>query len=82
MCCGARTIDILSREGKGFRDIWFSDIYKRYRNDGLIMHRENPLTIYGKPLYDSYCESCDNHDQNVRMMKLVRDYQLDAFIER
>ncbi|OPX30073.1 MAG: hypothetical protein B1H08_02540 [Candidatus Omnitrophica bacterium 4484_171] len=82
MCCGAKTIDILTKEGRGFGDIWFSDIYRRYRNDGLIMHRENPLTIYGKPLYDSYCESCDNHDQNVRMLELLGKYKLETFVER
>lgn len=51
MCCGAKTIGILDKQGRGLKDLWFSDTYRRYRNDGLIMHKENPLTIYGAPLY-------------------------------
>ena len=82
MCCGAKTIGILDKKGRGLRDLWFSDTYRRYRNDGLIMHRENPLTIYGKPLYETYCDSCDNHDQNMMMIDMLRVYGLDKFVER
>lgn len=82
MCCGAKAIGILNKKGRGFKDLWFSDIYRRYRNDGLIMHRENPFTIYGKPLYDEYCDSCDNHDQNIRMLNLVKKYRLAEFVQR
>jgi MoaA/NifB/PqqE/SkfB family radical SAM enzyme len=82
MCCGAKTVGILNKQGKGFKGLWFSDIYRRYRNDGLIMHRENPLTIYGKPLYEKYCDSCDNHDQNTKMLKLIKKYKLAEFVQR
>jgi MoaA/NifB/PqqE/SkfB family radical SAM enzyme len=82
MCCGAKTVGILDKGGRGFKDLWFSDAYRRYRNDGLIMHRENPLTIYGKPLYEKYCDSCDNHDQNTKMLKLIKKYKLAEFVQR
>lgn len=82
MCCGAKTIGILDKQGKGLKDLWFSDVYRRYRNDGLIMHKENPLTIYGSPLYEAYCDSCDNHDQNIMMINLIRGYGLEKFVER
>jgi hypothetical protein len=82
MCCGAKIVGILDKQGKGFKKLWFSDVYRRYRNDGLIMHRENPLTIYGQPLYNKYCDSCDNHDQNVMMIDLIKKYGLENFIQR
>lgn len=82
MCCGAITIGILDEGGKGLRDLWFSDVYRRYRNDALIMHKENPLGIYGKPLYGDFCDSCDNHDQNTMMIESIRKYELDKFVER
>ncbi|NOZ64167.1 MAG: radical SAM protein [Caldiserica bacterium] len=82
MCCGAKTVGILDKKGRGLKDLWFSDIYRRYRNDGLIMHRENPLTIYGNPLYEAYCDSCDNHDQNMMMIELLKRYNLFDFVER
>ncbi len=82
MCCGGKVVGMVDRQGKGLMDLWFSDIYRRYRNDGLIMHRENPLTLYGKPLYDAYCDSCDNHDQNMAMMNMLRECGLKTFVER
>lgn len=82
MCCGIKTIGILDKRGKGFKDLWHSDVYRRYRNDSLIMHRENPLTIYGKPLYEVYCDSCDNHDQNTMMINLLKECDLEKFVER
>jgi MoaA/NifB/PqqE/SkfB family radical SAM enzyme len=82
MCCGAKTIGILDGKGRGLRDLWFSDVYRRYRNDGLIMHRENPLTIYGQLLYNAYCDSCDNHDQNKMMINMLQENRLDKFVER
>jgi len=82
MCCGAKTIGILDKQGRGLKDLWYSDVYRRYRNDALIMHKENPLTIYGVPLYDAFCNSCDNHDQNMLMIELLDKYNLLSFVER
>ncbi len=82
MCCGSRMTGLLDKSGKNLRKLWYGDIYKRYRNDGIIMHRENPLTLYGKPLYDEYCDSCDNHDFNVEMINNIKKYDLIRFVER
>jgi len=80
-CCGMKVVGFL--EGKhGFKDSWYSDTYRRYRNDGLIMHKENPLDLYGKPLYDKFCDSCDNHNQNIRMIELLKRYDMFKFVER
>jgi len=81
-CCGARTVGYLNNDGKGFRDSWFSDTYRRYRNDGLILQKENPISLNGKTLYDKYCNSCDNHDQNNMMIELLKIYELLPFVER
>ena len=51
-------------------------------NDGLIMHRENPLTLNSVPLFDAYCDSCDNHDQNSWMIDLLNASGLMSFVER
>ena len=67
---------------KDFRTFWYSDVYRRYRNDGLIMHKENPVDMYGKPLYDKFCDSCDNHDQNITMIDWLKKYDLLRFVER
>ncbi|AJF61844.1 TPA: radical SAM protein [Candidatus Woesearchaeota archaeon] len=82
MCCGARMIGLLEKDGSGLKDVWLSDAYTRYRNDGLIMHKENPLTLYGRLLYDDYCDSCDNHDQNTMMVDAALNYDLLRFVER
>lgn len=82
LCCGAKAIGILKKPGKGFEKLWHSDAYRRYRNDGLIMHKENPITLYGKPLYDSYCDSCDNHLQNIQMIESIKLFGLEKFVER
>jgi hypothetical protein len=82
MCCGAKVVGILDEDGRGFKDLWSSEAYRRYRNDGLVMHRENPLTLYGNPLYEAYCDSCDNHDQNSMMLKDIRHFGLARFVER
>lgn len=81
MCCGRKVVGTLSTQSD-LRQIWFSDAYQRYRNDGLIMHRENPITLHGNPLYDRFCDACDNHDQNNTMLDLLRRYQLSGFVER
>ncbi len=80
-CCGVRHIGRID-EKKSFRDIWQSDAYTRYRNDGLIMHKENPVDMFGKPLYDPFCDSCDNHDQNTYMMETIKNFKIDRFVER
>ena len=80
-CCGMRKI-LFIKKGEGFKKAWYSDTYRRYRNDGLIMHKENPVDLFGKPLYGSFCESCDNHDQNTFMIGLITDYGLNKFVER
>jgi MoaA/NifB/PqqE/SkfB family radical SAM enzyme len=82
MCCGAKVVGILGEDGSDLRDIWYSDSYRRYRNDALIMHKENPLTLYGQPLYNSYCDSCDNHDQNNMMIDLLLSFDLMRFVQR
>ncbi|MFC1705465.1 hypothetical protein ACFL59_01430, partial [Planctomycetota bacterium] len=75
-------VGFLDAGGEGLKALWQSGAYRRYRNDGLILHKENPLTLYGQPLYSSYCDSCDNHDQNSAMIQLLRDYALLQFVER
>ncbi|MCM2325933.1 MAG: radical SAM protein [Candidatus Woesearchaeota archaeon] len=82
MCCGARMTDMLESDGHGLKEKWNAAAYSRYRNDGLIMHKENPITLLGKPLYDSYCDSCDNHDQNMTMIENCRKFGLFDFVER
>jgi hypothetical protein len=82
MCCGAKTVGILNEQGKGFKELWYSDIYRRYRNDALVMHTENPLTLYGEPLYGKYCDSCDNHDQNTMMIDLLHKFGLFSYVDR
>ena len=82
LCCGSKVVGMLEQDGSGLTGLWHSEAYRRYRNDGLIMHRENPLTLYGSPLYEAYCESCDNHDQNTMMMESLRGLGLDRYVER
>jgi len=82
MCCGGKMVGYLDKDGSGFESLWRSEAYRRYRNDGLIMHIENPLTLYGSPLFESYCESCDNHDQNTMMIESLREFGLESFVER
>lgn len=80
-CCGMKIVALLNRE-KRFKELWYSDIYRRFRNNAVIMHRENWLDLYGKPLYDKFCDSCDNHDQNGEMISLLEKYNLLKFVER
>jgi MoaA/NifB/PqqE/SkfB family radical SAM enzyme len=82
LCCGGVTVGFLREDGGGLAESWRSHLFRRYRNDGLIMHRENPLDLYGVPLYRPYCDSCDNHDQNTMMMGEVAKYGLQSFVER
>ncbi len=80
-CCGPRRIWILEKN-RGFRQGWYSNTYRRYRNDGIIMHKENPIDLFGNPLYGPFCQSCDNHDQNNYMIGLIKEYNLQKFVER
>ena len=80
-CCGMKIVALLNK-GKGFKELWYSDIYRRFRNNAVIMHKENWLDLYGKPLYDKFCDSCDNHDQNGEMIRLLEKYDLLRFVER
>lgn len=82
MCCGPKVVGFLNASGSGFKSLWQSDAYRRYRNDGLIMHKENPITLYGFPLYDRYCDSCDNHDQNNMMIDYLKRFHLMQFVQR
>jgi MoaA/NifB/PqqE/SkfB family radical SAM enzyme len=81
-CCGQQVMGTLEADGRGLADIWRSDLYRRYRNDALVMHRENPIELYGGTLYNAYCDSCDNHDQQVEVLTALRRYGLLRFVER
>lgn len=81
-CCATTPVAILPKTGIGLKEIWYGDAYARYRNDGLIMHKENPVTLYGQTLYNNYCNSCDNHDQNTTMINSTLKYDLSRFVER
>jgi len=80
-CCGTKAVGLLDQE-HALRFWWQSDLYRRYRNDGIVLHRENPLDLFGKPLYEAFCDSCDNHDQNTMMIELLHKYNLYSFVER
>lgn len=80
-CCGTKAVGLLDQE-HALKFWWQSDLYRRYRNDGIILHRENPLDLFGKPLYEAFCDSCDNHDQNNMMIELLHAYNLYSFVER
>ncbi|MDD5730487.1 MAG: radical SAM protein [Candidatus Omnitrophica bacterium] len=80
-CCGMKIVGFLDN-GKSFKEQWFADVYRRYRNDGVILHRENPLDLFGKPLYEKFCDSCDNHDQNNMMLASLKKYGLSEYVER
>jgi len=80
-CCGFHHLFNLSKK-KRFKELWFSNVYKRYRNDGLIMHKENPINMLGGTMYNKFCKSCDNHDQNNYMRGLIKDYKFTKFVER
>jgi MoaA/NifB/PqqE/SkfB family radical SAM enzyme len=81
-CCGHQVTGTLEADGSGLADSWRSDLYRRYRNDALVMHRENPVELYGCTLYNTYCDSCDNHDQQVEVLNALRRYGLLRFVER
>jgi MoaA/NifB/PqqE/SkfB family radical SAM enzyme len=82
VCCAERIISMVGPEGHELGEIWRGDLARRYRNDALIMHRENPIDLYGTPLYGPYCDSCDNHDQQLLMRETLRRYELERFVER
>lgn len=81
-CCGNQTVGDLEGEHETLEEMWYSDIWRRYRNDALVLHRENPVDLKGKPFYNDYCESCDNHDQQMTMLELLDRYSLRRFVER
>ncbi|MFH2020163.1 MAG: radical SAM protein [archaeon] len=78
-CCGTRFIGDLRKDS--LEKIWYSPTYKRFRNDGIIMHIETPIDLFGKPLYDDFCKYCDNHDQHNKMHALMEKFNLIGLSE-
>jgi MoaA/NifB/PqqE/SkfB family radical SAM enzyme len=69
-------------DGAGFADFWRGQVAARYRNGGLVMHRQNPLTLTGTPLADRRCGACPHRFENRWMADLLAHCGLASFVER
>ncbi len=60
LCCHLRTVGWLNKIG--FKDLWLSDTYERYRRQAKDMkYNKNVTFLNGTKLYDEHCTHCDNH---------------------
>ena len=80
MCCHLRVVDILNN--KSFKEVWNSGEYNRFRISGkYLMKNKNVKFLNGIKLYDEFCNHCDTHQVILRINQLLKEYNLDKFLQ-
>lgn len=83
-CCKGHRMHMGNIYKNRFKDIWFSDTYNEFRNNGLNLSKEDPYfaKIGNDASSKTGCYNCDNLWQNMPMhskIALLKKYNLDTF---
>lgn len=78
-CCGNKMVDSLQK--CSFDKIWFSEKYNFYRKAAKHM-KENKHVKFarGERLLDNNCNSCENVNQHLYILRAAREYLLEDFL--
>lgn len=77
-CCHLRTVGYLSE--KGFKDIWNSADYKRFRYQAKFLSENSKAKfLNGTSLFDEYCQHCDTHQVIRDVWDQFKLYDLEEF---
>jgi MoaA/NifB/PqqE/SkfB family radical SAM enzyme len=82
-CCGLKVIDTITPE-RSLKDIWYSHAYNRFRVAAKKIRAPGNAELRfknDKPLYDAFCDCCDNHNFNEEMINQVVDAGFGAYLE-
>jgi MoaA/NifB/PqqE/SkfB family radical SAM enzyme len=82
-CCGMKVIDVITPE-RSLKEIWYSREYDRFRVAAKkIREPANAALRFrnGKPLYDPFCDCCDNHNFNEEMVRQITETGFGAYLE-
>lgn len=91
LCCSLKVIDNL--KNRSFRDIWFSEDYRRARvgakhlkdnkDLGFVTTDYHKDELRGDCLYSERCEYCDNHDMNNDIINSLSETHLfDLYMKK
>jgi MoaA/NifB/PqqE/SkfB family radical SAM enzyme len=83
-CCKGHRMHMGNIYKNRFKEIWFSDTYNEFRNNGLNLAKEHPYfaKIGNDASSKTGCYNCDNLWQNIPMrnkLALLKKYNLDDF---
>ena len=77
-CCHLRTVGYLAE--KGFKAIWNSDDYKRFRYQAKFLSKNaKEKFLNGTSLFDEYCQHCDTHQVIRDVWDQFKLYNLEEF---
>ena len=77
-CCHLRTVGYLAE--KGFKDIWNSADYKRFRYQAkFLSENSKEKFLNGTSLFDEYCQHCDTHQVIRDVWDQFKLYDLEEF---
>jgi len=73
-CCKGHRMHLGNIYKSRFKDIWFSDTYNEFRNNGLNLPKKDPYfsKIGNEASSKTGCYNCDNLWQNVPMHKKIK----------
>ena len=78
-CCGNKMVGSL--QGNDFGKIWFSDKYNRYRIAAKHMAGSASMEFArGEKLCDARCDSCENVNQHLHILKNIKRLSLEDFL--
>jgi hypothetical protein len=78
-CCGNKMVDSLQKYS--FDEIWFSGKYNFYRIAAKHMKDNKHVEfVRGERLLDNSCNSCENVNQHLDILKTIRRYSLEDFL--
>lgn len=78
-CCGDKMVDSLIL--RDFDSIWFSEKYNSYRKAAkYIMDNQNVEFARGERLLDSKCDSCENVNEHLSILKDIKQCSLECFL--
>ena len=78
-CCGNKLVDMLN--GDNLDKLWFSKKYNFYRIAAKNLEKNKDVKFTrGERLFDGKCESCENINEHLYILKAIREYSLEGFL--
>jgi MoaA/NifB/PqqE/SkfB family radical SAM enzyme len=83
-CCKGHRMRMGNIYGNRFKDIWFSDVYNKFRRNGLSLDKRDPYfsKIGNNADSKTGCYNCDNLWQNIPMHKRISQFRSNPLISK